>query len=321
MTVTILVTGHRGYIGSVLFRMLSDLPEIDNVIGYDLVDDQDILDYQQLVDTMRKCNPDIVVHLAGTTNMACSANVKMAIRTNGCGTNNVLKAMKEVGCQHIVYASSGAVYGNNKQIPYKENTTVRPCTPYGISKILGEYAIYNHYELNENRGNYVILRLFNVVGTSMYRDIEMIHDFGRDKLFPALECGYVTVYGTDYATFDGTCERDYISLEDTCEALLCGISIVACRLHIREIINICSGETFSVKSIIDIWNNMALRIKASNRSDIDRLPYVFSTNGPRRKGDSAKICGSNKKAMKLLEWIPRKKIEDIIYDLAQYKKW
>lgn len=320
MPVTILITGHRGYIGSALFRFLSEQREIDNVIGYDLLDGNDILDYNNLLNYMRRYHPDIVIHLAAITSQtACNSDPKLCITVNSHGTNNVLRAMKEVDCNHIIYSSSAAVYGDSKIFPYKESMKVTPSSPYGFSKLLGELAIHNHYEFKNNYGNYLILRLFNVVGTSGYKDIDNIKGMKYDRLFPALETGNVIIYGTDYPTFDGTCERDFISLKDTCGAFMKAITAIGCYIKIREIINICSGETSSIQSVIDIWNNISNRINKTQRPDYNNLPYIIYNYGPKRKWDNAKICGKNKRATRLLTWKPTKKIEDIIYDLAHDK--
>lgn len=321
MTVTILITGHRGYIGSALFRTLSELNVIDRIVGYDLVDGDDILNYERLLSTMMKSRPDIVIHLAALSSVtACNDDPKLAIKINGQGTLNVLNAMKEVGCEHIIYASTSSVYGDSKELPYNENSAIKPCSPYGVTKLLGEHAIFNHYIVKGNVGNYLIFRMFNVVGSSGYSDIDAITSSGYDRLFGALQSGLVNIYGNNYPTFDGTCERDYVALKDVCDAYIKGIIVIGCKCKVREVINISTEEPVSVKWIIEVWNNISERIRNRPRIEYNPLPYVRCSYGPRRAGDPPKVCGSNKKAKTTLEWTPKRKIEDVIYDLAHDKK-
>lgn len=322
MTITILITGHRGYIGSALFRVLSECNEIDNIIGYDLIEGDDILDYERLFSVMSEHRPDIVIHLAAiTSSAACNADPMLAIRVNASGTYNVLNAMKEVGCEHIIFASASAVYGDNKVLPYKEDFTPKPLSPYGFSKLLGEFTIYNHYNLQENPGNYLIYRLFNIVGSSGYEDIDSRAIIKYDRLFSSLQSGRVVIYGNDYPTFDGSCERDFVSLKDTCNAFMKGIIAIGCHCRIRETINICSGNPSSIKWIVEVWNNIALRIERSRRNDYNLLPQIKYTFGSRRIGDIAKVCGSSRKAERVLGWAPLRRIEDIIYDLSHDRKF
>lgn len=322
MSVNILITGHKGYIGSALMRVLSQTAHINKVVGYDIVDGDDILDYNRLRDVMIVNKPDIVIHLAAISSISsCNSNPKQAFMTNGKGTKNVLDAMKEAGCDHIIYASTSSVYGNNYNT-LTETTPLNPFSVYGLSKLVGEHAICNHFDYKQNHGGYLIYRMFNVAGTSGFSDIDSKVTGGYDRLFGALESGNITIYGDDYPTFDGTCERDYISLIDVCNAYIRGINLLACKFNVREVVNICSGHSISVNSVIDIWNQVSSRI--SDNSDryhkYSLLPIIKKKYGPRRQGDPARVRGSNKKSYKVLEWKPSKKMEDIILDLAFDKK-
>jgi UDP-glucose 4-epimerase len=112
-----------------------------------------------------------------------------------------------------------------------------------------------------------------------------------------------------------------VSLKDTCDAFLKGIILIGCKIKLHETINICTGDPSSVKWIIEVWNNISRRIMISQQNAYGRLPYVVHAVGPRRKGDTSKVCGSNKKALTVLNWKPTRKIEDIIFDLAHDKKF
>ena len=307
MPVNIFITGHRGYIGSALIKLLQDQYNLDTIRGYDIIDGVDILDLDTLTTAMRFFNPYIVIHLAA---ISSGKNITQSVKVNSIGTRNVLTAMKASDCQHIIYASTSEVYGNNERLPFNEKMVPKPISPYGMSKLLGEHAIYNHYEINKNIGDYLIFRLFEVVGSSGFESIDAKYQPGYNSLFQGLESGKVIIHGNDYSTFDGTCERDYVALKDTCEAFVIGIKTIM-TTNIRETINICSGRALSIESVILTWNNLHV-------SDMLSATYSYE---PRKEDDSDIVYGSNIKAQKIINWFAKRKIEDIICDLAQDKKF
>lgn len=314
---SILITGGCGYIGSALTEYLSDidcdlLP--DSIVEYDIVEGDDILDYDRLVKVMEENKTTIVIHLAALSSVsACNENPREADRINGHGTELVLKAMKETGCQNIIYASTSSVYGNSEDLPYKETQTPKPCSAYGSSKLLGEEAIRKHYE--SNPGSYLIFRMFNVVGTSGEPHIDSKASSGYDRLFSALESGALTIYGNDYSTADGTGERDYVSLKDVCKAYELGIKAMNKEEDVRQIVNISSGVLTSVKQMVDTWNGVAKDIYEGKCRGYP-LPHVECSFGPRRTGDPSRVYGSNDKSRELLGWIPKRTIDNIIQELA-----
>lgn len=301
----ILLTGHLGYIGSAVYYALHNDPFIDNVIGYDIIEGNDIMDYEKLVKVMTRQSITCVVHLAAMSTVTdCNNDPRGASRINCKGTNNVLKAMEASGCRHIIYASTSSVYGSNPSIPHKERHKTFPCSSYGLSKLWGEFAIQNLYDHKNYDGKYIIFRMFNVVGTAGVKHIDKRKFPASDRLFSALESGAITVYGYDYFTKDGTCERDYVALKDV---------VMAYRLAIEEIfigdtqpgiINIGSGKVTSVKEIIDEWNSL------------NDLSKVIVTYGDRRQGDPEKVVANIKKAKRVLSWVPERKIEAIIREIV-----
>lgn len=299
MFLNILITGHKGYIGSTLTQFLTTAFTC-NIIGYDHADGNDIMDYNNLLISMK--NIDIVIHLAAlSTVSACNDDPTYANIVNGIGTQNVLKAMTECGCNRIIYASTSSIYGSNKVLPYTEDMVPSPCSAYGVSKLLGEQAI------NEYDGNYLIYRMFNICGEK--EGMNVATNVGHDRLFGALKSGRVNVYGKDFETADGTCERDYVSLTDTCRAYVLGVEALCANETMRETINICSGQLSSVDYIIKTWNNI------SNMDDFS-LPKVTSIYGDRRLGDPPKVYGCNELANKIIKWQPKMSVIDIIIELA-----
>lgn len=299
---SILITGGSGYIGSALVEYLKLDTNLE-VYSYDILDNNDILDYDNLVDALKIYNITSVIHLAAMSSVtACNENPSEANQVNGYGTELILKAMKEAGCNNIIYASTSSVYGNSTDLPYVETQLPQPCSSYGSSKLLGEEAIKKHYETN--LGSYLIFRMFNVVGTSGFKEIDNKGSAGYDRLFAALESGNLTIYGDDYPTNDGTGERDYIALKDVCKAYLMGVNLLDSEKYVRETINISTGSPKSVKQIVTSWNS---------KSTLPHVKYIF---GPRREGDPCQVYGSNLRAHELLGWKPEKTMEDIINEIS-----
>ena len=319
----ILITGHRGYIGSALTRYLQQQSIINNVVGYDLVEGDDIMNVNKLTTVMIRENITVVIHLAAQSSISsCNDDPELANQINGTGTNNVLTAMKNSGCSNIIYASTSSVYGNESNQQYIESNYTVPCSSYGSSKLLGELAILNHYSDKNITGGYLLYRMFNVVGTSGYSDIDNSVHPGYDRLFGALQTGKVTIYGQDYDTVDGTCQRDYISLKDICNAYLQGAVKLSTTNNIRNIINICTSNPISVMQIIASWNSChnKILIKDLAYTLCNKLPYITFTIGARRIGDPSVVYGSNSKAKEVLNWQPIRKIDDIIRDIAIDKR-
>lgn len=291
----VFVTGSKGYIGSALLKML----EINNyeVCSYDLIEGQDICNLDQLIDSMTKFKPDVVIHLAAMSNVKdCNENPQKANFVNREGTKNVLTAMSKCNCNKIIYASTSSVYGNQEPPFFEDKTPVNPCSVYGSSKLLGE-----EYIINSNN-NFLNFRMFNVVGTIGDPNIDMIPKPGNDRLFSALEKGEITIYGNDYQTKDGTCERDYISLKDTINAYILGIKLLM-KNDVKEIINIGTGIPSSVLGLVKQWPNMKSIIY-----------------GDRRIGDPSCVYSDITKAKLILNWTPIKSVTDIINEIIIDKK-
>lgn len=299
MGVTIFVTGHLGYIGRYLINRLLKIPVVTKVVGYDIAEGDDILDLNNLIRKMSNVSPFIVIHLAALSNITeCNENPQKAIKYNAQGTRNVIYAMRICSCKNIIYASSCAVYQDTKSSVINEKTPSRPDSVYGFTKLLGEQVIFN--EFFNNDGSYLIFRMFNVVGGGSLVG-------GHDRIFSALSKGEITLYGDDYETYDGSCVRDYISLDDVCEAYCRGCEMFISTQSVKESINICFGKSYSVFQLIDIWNNIN-----RNLNFYQNCKSVSVTYGYRRLGDRAQIYGDNSFSQFLLKWRPSTDLYDIV---------
>lgn len=323
MSYNILVTGGRGYIGSALCHCLKLAPYIGNVIVYDIIDGNDICDVPNLVKYIYDNHIGVIIHLAAISDVtSCTENPKLACKTNAIGTKCVLEAMSITGCQNIIYASTSSVYGSKTENPCFETDPARPTSTYGYTKLLGEQCIYNHYHIKNQPGSYYIFRMFNVVGTIGVPEIDNSANPGYDRLFGSLQKGHLTIYGNTYDTHDGTCERDYVSLKDTCNAYLCAISTLYSEYHQRSVLNISTQISTSVSKIVSIWNHLAFKIKSKchNMRDCHPLPFIEPKIGAKRIGDPASISGCNVLAVAAIGWDPLYNISDIIIDIARHKQ-
>ena len=303
----VFVTGNRGYIGSALVESLKNITFIKDIVGYDLVEGDDICDLENLENKMMDANPDVVIHLAAASSVSeCNENPKKAFKVNALGTRNVLNAMNKCGCQNIIYASTSSVYNYKNELPLKEDGNLSPSSVYGITKLMGEQMIYENYEIKGRPGNYIIFRMFNVVGKTGFEKLDKDLNLGYDRIFSALESGKFTIYGKDYPTRDGTCERDYVSVRDICVAYVRGIIYVMEGEGRRQILNLSTGVGISVLELIKKWEKYNCGVK-----------YGY---GERREGDPPRIYGSTKLAHKILYWEAINDIDKIIAEFGLFEK-
>lgn len=310
----ILITGGEGYIGKVLTYHVKHHYShlIDKVVSFDLIQGNDILDVERLSTCLKEHNIYIVVHLAACSSVTeCESDKKKAYLVNVKGTKRVLEAMHKAGCNHLIYASSSAVYGNTKDDFLKESKLgIRPCSMYGYTKLSGEQVICNDSMRFPERTN-IIFRMFNVIGSC--RGILSPHNkpvnYGNDRLFTALTNGKVHVYGTDYDTTDGSCLRDYVSVNDVAKAYIKAIKTIIIepeKLKGAHVFNICTSTPVSVFDIIYGWNRI---------QEINNKPKCEICFDERRKGDPVIVCGDNKKSKDMLNWEPIDNYMSTIVDM------
>jgi UDP-glucose 4-epimerase len=225
-----IITGGRGFVGSHLRKLLP------NAEIYDLIDDQDILHYDQLVAAMK--GKDVVVHLAALISVNDSiAHPGTYYSTNVAGTDNVLRAAIEAGCKTVIFASSAAVYS--------------PDNPYGLSKKIGEDLLKEYKDKIQTIG----LRFFNIYGPGQNPEYAGV----ISKFIEFSQKG-----GPIHVTGDGQQTRDFISVTDITR-------IIANIVEIRETID--SGSVFEVGTGNAISINDLAQIFAKKHSvEVDHLP-------------------------------------------------
>ena len=161
------------------------------------------------------------------------------------------------------------------------------------------------------KGTKRVFRMFNVIGSC--RGILSPHNkpvnYGNDRLFTALTNGKVHVYGTDYDTTDGSCLRDYVSVNDVAKAYIKAIKTIIIepeKLKGAHVFNICTSTPVSVFDIIYGWNRI---------QEINNKPKCEICFDERRKGDPVIVCGDNKKSKDMLNWEPIDNYMSTIVDM------
>ena len=212
-----------------------------------------------------------------------------------------------------MYASSASVYGDVKKIPIKESEKREPINPYGSTKLMIERILQDYapaYGLNS-----VSLRYFNACGADPEGELGECHDPETHLIPLILQAASgrrksITVFGSDYATDDGTCVRDYIHVNDLCTAHALALDKLAKSNNLGALVyNLGSGSGFSVQQVIDV-------VQAEVGKDGYHLTVEY---GERRPGDPAKLVADTAKAKYELNWRP--KYNDLNMIVTHAWKW
>ena len=315
-----LVTGGAGYIGSHIvgaFIQAGITPVVIDDFSTGrrefLPADVEILEGSLLDEEFvrRSVSPrfDGVIHLAGYK--YAGESVKRPLHTykqNVEATVNLLSAMENQGIKSLVFSSSAAVYGTPKEERVTEETEVKPESPYGESKLIGEWLVRNLHKSSEL--NATSLRYFNVVGSGS-PDIVDLSPFNLFPLmFRALNNGQIPhINGDDFPTPDGTCVRDYVHVTDVAAAHVSAAQKLSDGAKISQVYNLGAGTGTSVLEIMQA---------ASRVTGIGFRPEIRS----RRPGDPARIVADGTLASIELGWKNTFKIDEMLETAwAAWSNW
>jgi UDP-glucose 4-epimerase len=299
----ILVTGGAGYIGSVVTeRLIADghaVTAFDDLRhGHaDAVDPAarfvrgDLLDRQLLHDVLGNGPYDAVVHLAAEALIDESVrNPGRFFQVNVTGGLNLLDAMAAAGVRRLVFSSTAAVYGEPQAVPIREDAPLQPVNAYGESKLAFERVL--PWYRRAHGLCHVSLRYFNACGATercgeRHQPETHLVPILIDAAVGARQS--VQLFGTDYATPDGTCIRDYVHVSDIADAH------VRCLATIddlgAEAFNLGNGHGYSNRQVIDAVRRVTGR-------PIDVVP------APRRPGDPARLVASADRIARRIGWQP-----------------
>ena len=209
--------------------------------------------------------------------------------------------MDAAGIGRLVFSSTCAVYGEPDEVPIAETAVPRPVTAYGASKLAVDLMIRDFCRAHDLGA--VSLRYFNVAGASdglgedHDPETHLIPNILRAALGLAAE---VNIYGTDYATRDGTAVRDYIHIEDLGMAHL--LALEATREGEHSVFNLGNGNGFSVREVIEAARSVTGR-------------EIHAREAARRSGDPPVLVAASDLIRSELGWEPRKPgLEEMVAD-------
>ena len=315
---TYFITGGAGFIGSTLTKRLLMEGEkvivIDNFCDYydpsikedNIKDYLDNPNYKLYRDDIRNRNVikeifdnnkiDVIVHLAAMAGVRPSIeNPLLYQEVNGMGTQIILEEAKLHGIKSLVMASSSSVYGNTKEVPFKEDMIVDfAISPYAATKKANEVMAHVYHKLNDM--NIIMLRFFTVYGPRQRPDLA-INKF--TKLM--LEGKSIPMFG------DGSTSRDYTYVDDIVDGIVRSCSYVIKNKDVYEIINLGSNNPIS---LIEMINCIADTLKATPK--IEKLGM--------QPGDVDRTYACIDKAKKLLGYSPKTTFEEGIKKFIEWYK-
>lgn len=314
---TVLVTGGSGYIGTMVCVQLMEA-------GYNVINiDRDKkkkempgtalypfdISNHQVDGIIQLTKPDTIIHLAADHEVGRSVEEPdVFYQNNVANTIGLLNSAIKAGVKNFVFSSTSSVYGDTQSFPTTESEPMLPVSPYGRSKAIVENMLWDYSCAHSMR--FVSLRYFNAAGA----DPELRYGYTQEPashLVPivcknALSGDTLTVYGNDYDTADGTCERDYTHVCDIASAHLSAMDYLASGGE-SAVFNIGAGNSTSVLGIVNAL---------AETTGVE----VNCEFGQRRVGDPPKTYADISKAQKVLGWSPKYTINDIVEHAYQWEQ-
>jgi len=296
-----LVTGGAGYIGSHVVRAFQDagispvvLDDLSTGFASFVPDDvpfvrATLLDAEAVARALREHEVEGVVHIGGFKYAGVSVSRPLhTYEQNVSAMVILLQALRAAEIDKFVFSSSAATYGTPDVDLVTETTPTTPESPYGESKLIGEWLLADVGRAHGLR--HTSLRYFNVVGSGS----PDLFDASPHNLFPLVfdmlfKGRTPRINGDDYPTPDGTCVRDYIHVSDLALAHVTAAQRLDAGVPVEPVYNLGSGEGSSVRQIMDTIRDV---------TGIDFTPEVHD----RRPGDPARIVANGDLAARDLDW-------------------
>jgi UDP-glucose 4-epimerase len=327
----ILVTGGAGYIGShIVVQLLAAgrrVVVLDNLsCGKQQVFDRiesitrerpafvrgDIRDAQDLQRLFANHDIGSVIHMAGLKAVGEGEAMPLAYYENNVmGSITLFREMARAGVKNIVFSSSATVYGDPGHPKYREDTPVAPVNVYGRTKLMIEQVLRDTYRTDPD-WRMAILRYFNPVGAHESGLIGEDPTGTPNNLMPFISQvavgrrEFLSVFGGDYPTQDGTGRRDYIHVEDLAAGHLAALAALSVQQTEPIVVNLGTGRSTSVLEMVEAFG------KAANKP----IPYKIVA---RRPGDLAEYYADPAKAQEVLGWQARHGIDRMCEDTWRWQ--
>ena len=252
----------------------------------------DVRDTEALAKVMTGTGCDAIIHFAGLKHVAESMERPVSyLDVNVAGCTSVVRAAELSGVRHIIFSSSGSIYGAASQVPIPEDAPIRPTNPYSRSKAICEEILATVCDVDPT-WSVIALRYFNPAGAHPSGLIGEDPTHLISNIVPVLmeaavgSRSSVTVHGTDFDTEDGTAVRDYVHVMDVVRAHAAALDLLAARSGFLAL-NIGRGTGVSVRQMVT----------AAERALDKTIPVV---EGPRRPGDVAALVADTTRSTEVL---------------------
>jgi UDP-glucose 4-epimerase len=304
----VLVTGGAGYIGSHAVLALRDtgwpVAVIDNLVtGFRFAVPEgvpfyqgDIADAELVARIFAEQGTRAVMHFAGSVVVPESVENPLKYYDNNTArTRALIAAAVAAGVPHFTFSSTAATYGIPQRSPVTEDTPQRPINPYGWSKLMSERMLADAAAAHSL--NYAALRYFNVAGADPAGRSGQSTEGATHLIKVAVEAAldkrdHVSVFGTDYATPDGSGVRDYIHVSDLAAAHVLALEALAADPRHSLTLNCGYGHGFSVLEVLDAVDRVTGG--TLERRMVDR-----------RAGARDSLISDNARIRATLAWQPR----------------
>ncbi|WP_101523487.1 UDP-glucose 4-epimerase GalE [Nocardioides houyundeii] len=328
----ILVTGGAGYIGSHTVLALAeaghDVEVVDNFVNSSAesirrveklsgaqipLHELDLRDEPGITALLDGAGFDSVIHFAGLKAVGESVRQPLDYYGNNLeGTLALVRAMQAAGTRQLVFSSSATVYGDRAPVPYTEEFEPLDSTnPYGRTKAMTEQILVDLAAADPS-WRIALLRYFNPVGAHPSGEIGEDPNGIPNNLTPFIaqvavgRLESLTVFGDDYDTADGTCERDYIHVLDLVDGHVAALEYLAEHPVGARAWNLGTGTGTSVLQVIAAFEKAA------------GVPVPY-TVGPRRDGDLPTTYADATRAREELGWVATRGIEEMCADLWRWQ--